>query len=275
MSAESSNPDEPVITFKGADIRELPREMLIEAVRDGFSELVVLRQRLSEEGRMEAAREEDFQRELRDRRDFFGSAAEYQSRIFDASTAYNQIIVIGGYAAFFGVWSAFANTIDRAILVSSGFLVIVSLVVYVGWTVFGMAQLGRRNMEAIATFGGGVEGFAERIQAVEAESQRRSVNMLKFWRPIVWISALTGLSAATMLGGAALWALIPKASTPRPDPAALAVRAEAAAAKAECSARVTALYAQSRGGLGTTASNLKTGEEAVLVRGKWAILPRC
>ena len=262
------------ITFRGKDIRDLPREDLIEAIRDAFPELQALRQRLSDEGRMTAAREEDFDREIRERRDFFGSAADYQSRMFDASTAYNQLIVIGGYAAFFGVWSAFAKDLSRTVTLSSGALILVSLIVYVSWTVVGMFQLGRRNMEAIASFAEGVEGFEERIHAVEIAGQQRSRSMLKFWRPVVFTSGLTGFAAATLLGGAALFAVIPKAIMKSPDTLATAIkRADAAAVKAECNARIAATYA--RADSRKTAINPKTGQRAVLIDGRWTVLPRC
>jgi hypothetical protein len=267
---------EEVITFNGKDIRKLRRAELIDALRAIYPDVAGMRQRLTDEGRLEAAREEDFQRDIRARRDFLGSAAEYQSRMFDASTAYNQIIVIGGYAAFFSIWSAFSKDIDRTVVLSSGVLILVSLIVYVTWTVVGMYQLTRRNIEATSTFAEGVEGFEERIQTVEVAAQQRSRSLLKFWRPVVWASGLTGFAAAALLSGAALWTMMPKPVPPRPDPIAAAItRADAAAAKAECNARVTALYARSRSGAGTMAINPKTGQRVLLVDGKWAVLPHC
>lgn len=89
---ERAEKAEEVITYKGIDIVELPHEDLIDGLREAFSELNTLRLRLSDEGRMEAAREEDFEREIKARRDFLGVVAEYQSRMFDASTAYNQLV---------------------------------------------------------------------------------------------------------------------------------------------------------------------------------------
>ena len=261
------------ITFRGNDIRDLPREDLIEAIRDAFPELLALRQRLSDEGRMAAAREEDFNREIRARRDFFGSAADYQSRMFDASTAYNQLIVIGGYAAFFGVWSAFAKDLNRTVILSSGALILVSLIVYVSWTVISMFQLGRRNMEAIASFAEGVEGFEERIHAVEIAGQQRSRSMLKFWRPVVFTSGLTGFAAAVVLGGAAVFAILPKAITKPSDPLAVAIQRANAAVKAECHARAAATYASADSR--KTATNEKTGQQAVLINGRWMVVPRC
>lgn len=159
-------------------------------------------------------------------------------------------------------------------ILSSGALILVSLIVYVSWTVISMFQLGRRNMEAIASFAEGVEGFEERIHAVEIAGQQRSRSMLKFWRPVVFTSGLTGFAAAVVLGGAAVFAILPKAITKPSDPLAVAIqRANAAAVKAECHARVAATYAiaDSR----KTATNEKTGQQTVLINGRWMVVPRC
>ena len=279
MSTISETPENSVddtITFNGIDIRELSRDDLIEALRVAFPELVALRNRLSDEGRMTEAREEDFQRELRGRRDFLGNAAEYQSRIFDASTAYNQLIVIGGYAAFFGVWAGFSKDLNRTVILLSGCLVLASLVVYITWTVIGMYQLGRRNIEAAATFGAGIEGFVERFQATEVAAQQRSASLLKFWPPVVWASGLTGFAAAILLGNAALLAMMSKSELSQQDPIIKALqRTEQAAVISECNSRVAALYAQTRNRPDSTATNPKTGERAVLVKDNWVILPNC
>ena len=193
---DAANAQPEAITYNGRDIRDLPREALIEAIENAYPEIVMLRARLSDEGLATAAREEDFAREINARRNFFGVAAEYQSRIFDSSVAYNQIIVLGGYAAFFGVWSAVAEDIPREVLLGSGALILVSLIVYVSWTVVGMYHLGIRNLQAVGTFGEGVEGFQERLVAVEIEAQKRSGKLLKFWKAVVWVSGLTGFVAA-------------------------------------------------------------------------------
>lgn len=49
----------------------------------------------------------------------------------------------------------------------------------------------------------------------------------------------------------------------------------AAVAKATCNARVAELYSKAQGGLSNSATNPKTGQKAVLIAGKWVILPTC
>jgi hypothetical protein len=271
-------PSDEIITFKGTDIRELSREHLIEAVREGFAELVTLRNRLSDEGRMEAAREEDFARQVRARSDYFGTVADFQSRLFDSATAYNQLIVIGGYAAFFGLWSGVAKEINRTALLSSGLLILVSLLIYVTWTVIGMYRLQGQNIATLQTFEQGVEGFEERFKAAVAAAHGTNAKLLRLWRPVVWAAGLSAFAAAALLGGAAFLSLIRSNSVPqasKDNTEASAQRATAAAAKAECYAHVAELYGRVKPGVGQTATNLRTGQHALLVAGRWEIVPTC
>src|SRR5688500_16100420 len=69
---------------------------------------------------------------------FFEAAAGDQSRVLDASSGYNQIVVLGGYAGFFTIWSGTAGFLPRWLVLTSGALMGLSLIVYVGWTVYGM-----------------------------------------------------------------------------------------------------------------------------------------
>lgn len=161
-------------------------------------------------------------------------------------------------------------------VVSSGALIIISLIIYLTWTLVGMFQLGQRNLEATASFGEGVDGFAERIQAVEIAGQKRSLRLLKYWKPVVWASGATALVAALLIGGAAILSVIPKSALQTDNVTMMAVRqAQMAAASAECSASVAGLYAQARSGNGATATNPSTGQHAVLIDRKWVIIPKC
>lgn len=266
-----------VITFKGADIRELSREDLIEAVRDGFKELTILRSRLNDEGRMKAAREEDFDRHKRAQSHYFGNLAEYQKRILDSASAYNQLIVIGGYAAFFGVWAAFARELKPTVVLTSGVLILVSLLIYVTWTVICMYRTMTQNIATIQTFKDGVEGFENRVKATAAAQLADDEKLLKFWRPVVWIAGLSGFAAATLLGGAALMSVVSASTTQMADDqvAGAELRAIAAAKKAECSARAAELYSRAIAKPGPTATNPKTGQRALVIAGRWQIVPTC
>ncbi len=188
-----------VIVFNGVDIQTLPRAQLLEALRIGDDELVALRLALTEEGRAEAEREEDFQRNLRAQHDYFGTIAEYQSRIMASSTAYNQLIIFAGYAAFFGVWSAVKSDISRWILLGSGAAMLISLIIFIGWTVFGMYQLQTDNLKTLKTFSEGVDGFEDRYRAALASGLQDTGWINRFWKWVVIASGSIGFVAASLL----------------------------------------------------------------------------
>jgi hypothetical protein len=139
-----------------------------------------------------------------------------------------------------------------------------------------MFQLGRRNIEGMASFGAGIEGFAERLHAVEIASQQRGQKLLKYWKPVTFGAGGTALVAALLLGAGAIWSLIPKSERPQVDAAAGMLRqAKSAAVSAECNAKVAKLYAQARLGVKATATNPSTGQNAVLIDNNWVIVPLC
>ena len=196
--------DETAIEFRGVNIHDLSRERLIEALEVGFDELSALRNSQSEEGRAAATLEEELHRSLRAQNDYFGAVGEYQSRLMDAAAAYNQIIILGGYAAFFGVWSAVQEDIPRWILLSSGATIIISLVFFIGWTVFNMFQLQTQNMKTLATFSGGVDGFEGRFRASIADALQEMGWYQKLWPYVVISASGTALIAALLLSWGAL-----------------------------------------------------------------------
>lgn len=133
---------------------------------------------------------------------FLDQVGSYQSRLFDTAAIYNQVIILGGYAAYFTTWSSVSDDLPRWIVHTCGALMIFSISVYVGWTVVSMVatrqHLGRMN-EEIAR---GMENFMARFAAVEAEQLKALHAIAKYWKAAVLLAALPALAAAALLGGA-------------------------------------------------------------------------
>lgn len=274
---DSAGENEPLF-YKQQDIDGLPAETLREALREAAGAITELRALVAEDSREASEREEHFQRQLISRHDYFGTVAEYQSRLFDASSAYNQIIIIGGFAAFFGVLSAVAKDIDPLVRLTAAGLILLSVTIYVSWVVISMTTLQSHNLATLATFSEGEEGFEERYRASVAANHAKSNKIQRFWKPVVWSAGLSGFGAAMVLGAATMWALLDlPAAKPVPDSATVAAvaSAKAAARDAACSAKTVAMLTQARSGPGSRAINEKTGDLFVVVDGKWVSLPRC
>ncbi len=130
-----------------------------------------------------------------------------------------------------------------------------------------MFTLQERNIQTIKTFELGYEGFEERYKNALASTHKRSSFLIKYWPPVLWTSSLAGFLGATLLGGAALWGVIRDTVNPAQSKLEIVSKElnqmKAAAAKAECNARVAEIYATADGGEGKFASNPKTGQAAV------------
>jgi hypothetical protein len=111
-------------------------------------------------------------------RAYFNNVAVYQGKVLDASATYNQIIVLGGYAALFAVWSAVATDIPKwSRLVAGGFIMI-SVIVYVGWAVANMVLMRMHVSRLMAEIGKGPTDFAERVHAAEAKGVQQVAKVI-------------------------------------------------------------------------------------------------
>jgi hypothetical protein len=137
-------------------------------------------------------------------REFFDYAASYQSRVLDASAAYNQVIVVAGYAAFFAIWSATANDLPRWVTLTCAALMVVSVTLYVGWTIIGMVLIQQHNSRLRSEINKGMEDYLQRIAAAEVRGVEISAKIHRFWIPIVLAAAIPAAIATLLLSGAAL-----------------------------------------------------------------------
>ena len=141
-------------------------------------------------------------------RAFYETLAAYHARLMEASSGYNQIVVLGGYAGFFTVWAATAADLPRWLVLLSGGLMGISLAIYVGWTVVGMIMLRAHSQRMMDEIAKGIEGFFERVEAAEAKGIAASNNLMRFWKPILWSAGVPALIAALLLAGGAFWTVV-------------------------------------------------------------------
>ena len=139
---------------------------------------------------------------------FWEAAASYQSRMLEASSGYNQIVVLAGYAGFFTIWSAVREDVPHWLLLVSGMLMGVSLIVYVGWTVWSMI-LSRTGMQRLLNeIAKGPDDYLARVQAAEAKNVSDVNRYMRFWRPVLWSSGLPALIAGLLIAGGAFASVV-------------------------------------------------------------------
>lgn len=145
---------------------------------------------------------------------FFEAAAAYQGRMLEASSGYNQIVVLAGYAGFFAIWSATAIELPQWLVLLSGALMGFSLIVYVGWTVSGMILMRSSMQQMMDEIAKGPEGFLARVQKAEAKIVIARNRFLRFWKPVMWAAGVPALVAATLLACASFGSVVASAGTP-------------------------------------------------------------
>ena len=147
--------------------------------------------------------------EIRERlQAYYEATASYQTRILEASSGYNQVVVLAGYAGFFTIWSAVREDIPHWLLLVSGLLMAASLIVYVGWTVWSMI-LSRTGMQRLLNeIAKGPDGYLERVQAAEAKNITQVNAYMRLWKPVLWLSGAPALLGGLLLAGAAFASVI-------------------------------------------------------------------
>jgi hypothetical protein len=137
-------------------------------------------------------------------REFFEHLVSYEAKMLDHSAAYNQVVVLAGYAAFFGVWSAISAKLPEWVAMTCAALIIVSVFTYVLWTVINMVHLNLFNRNMVAALSQGVDGYMDRVRAVEA-GRLPSVNkIMKWWKPVLILAGSTAAMSAILLSVAAM-----------------------------------------------------------------------
>jgi len=75
----------------------------------------------------------------------------------------------------------------------------ISLIVYVGWTVWSMV-LARAGMQRLLNeIAKGPDGYLERVQAAEAVNVTEVIGYLRLWKAVLWSSGLPALIGGILL----------------------------------------------------------------------------
>ena len=124
---------------------------------------------------------------------------ELTFQMFEKATAYENVILVAGYAGFFALWSAVAHEMPRDTTLWSVGLIGVSLVAYVAFHIAQMVTRAVFQFRTMATVAKKLNDadfhdvWAEQMQ----KPQRANSIVLMAWPVVLGISVPTGL-----IGGA-------------------------------------------------------------------------
>lgn len=114
------------------------------------------------------------------------------------ATNYTNLILVAGYAGFFGFWSTIVSRLPQWVYAISGLLALVSLLLFVSWEITKMVLSYRRlngNNETIKQITRGDKP----LLMLEAAMNLHSIKMNKLWKWFLIPTVVTGISAALLL----------------------------------------------------------------------------
>jgi hypothetical protein len=130
--------------------------------------------------------------------------------VYDKAAHYDSVILIGGFAAFFALWSGVTPHLPKAIVLWSGGLMLVSVLLYIAWHIYRMLTQQAAQMRYAKIVAEPLEPaeFEVRWETARNEAKRAFTRMQSHWPYIYWPCVATGIAAALILGVGTFAALV-------------------------------------------------------------------
>ncbi len=137
---------------------------------------------------------------------------------YDKTMAYTNVIVVAGYAAFFGLWTLTRPYLSKTHALWAALLMCISATIFVMFEVFKMVFTAESLNTQYMTFSKRMEGkkaqeVLDGIQKLEQASGKTSLTFVRAWRISLYIVVATGLVGVGILMFAFLYALFPGTAT--------------------------------------------------------------
>ncbi len=131
-------------------------------------------------------------------RDRWDIQKELVEKTYNGASAYANVIMIGGYAGFFAIWTLMKPEMSHVQVFWSALLITISLVCFIGWEVLAMFHRSKvliglaRTAEDQAT-------FVAKLDAYRSDMQQFTIKVLKWWARFLAVSAATAIGAVSIL----------------------------------------------------------------------------
>lgn len=137
---------------------------------------------------------------------YYDKYVSAQAEVFAKARDYTNVIIVAGYAAFFGIWAGLVHDVPAWVRLAAGGLMAVSLLLFVSWELLVM----HRRVASGARLGAVLKDiaypadFEAAWDEAVAENARRDLRLARFWPLIFYPTCATGLIGGGILGFAAL-----------------------------------------------------------------------
>jgi hypothetical protein len=136
--------------------------------------------------------------EAQQRKERIEDAVKIATEVFSAATAYTNVVIIAGYAAFFALWGSTKDIAPKSLILISGLSMIISASAFVFFEVYKMiyVSFSMRKQAKILT---AAKDPLPELRAYREASKAASLIFMK-----VWIATLLVVIPTTLVGIAAL-----------------------------------------------------------------------
>lgn len=125
---------------------------------------------------------------------------------YDKAASYLNVVTLGGYAAFFALWSLLGSDISTREKFWAGLLIGVSVLLFVGFEVAKAAILHWQILKMSRVASANPSTLQERVSALSAAQTATSRIAVSIWLLVFPTCVLTGVAGASIL----LWAFATK-----------------------------------------------------------------
>lgn len=123
---------------------------------------------------------------------------------YDKAIAYNNAVIVAGYAAFFAIWAATKPALDHWISISSALLMVTSATIFVAFELFKMIQ-SSRSILRLRKIASDPEArtnplfFQSMMERFDSSERKESLRFLRVWVGVLGSTVCTAISAIGLL----------------------------------------------------------------------------
>lgn len=136
---------------------------------------------------------------------------EFHAKIYGAAQAYDTVVILAGYGAFFGLLSSAGQSVTVPARLLSVGLMTTSLMLYMAWHIVQMLTRQKYEWKRAGPLQRAAEDFDGFISAwneIDRKLDAANLTLLSWWRVIFWPCVATGFAGAGVLGWNALTAAL-------------------------------------------------------------------
>jgi len=123
---------------------------------------------------------------------------------FDKSVAYTNLMLVGGYAGFFGLWQLTKEYLSKPQALWAALLVLISLVSFILFEVIKMVHISRAIQKQAGILNSPAtrsdpQLLIKQLNELQAIQERGSIRFMIFWAVTVAVALSTALGGAGVL----------------------------------------------------------------------------